>query len=1025
MFPFTKILEVPVTLHKKIKDNDIVVCPYVYDNTHIFILDRNDIINNQLVDINLSYIEFNKIISTVVREQCFFGGYSTYRYLHGITGSDNVLEENDYKNFPLFINENIRVIQKANIHFSQNAYLKNRGFIRLEKNEEPYDSKHVKYTICYYYSNKDLDIFFNTRRKDKVLIYLLEKSEKQHILAKSNQLLHNVLEFPIKWNNTSSIDNLIDSSIIFNSNIELFNYQKNDILWFKHIEKTVLEKNNRIYYNTNYYYPILNDNYLMSSNGKDIIPNINKGTNENETHVNTMNAVNSLFNFITTKSFHYFGGNIISDLGLGKTLILLYAILHDIELNNSTLYNSSFIEFSKHCNYFYKLGPKKGKCCTKEINNTSSNNNGIHLFCTEHKDSLFIDKRHYTFKNMEFFNIKNYITSNNLLQTKSTLILCPSHLCNQWINEYYSKCNNNIINKRQVLLISTYSQYINLTISDVLFSDIVILSYSFLTNQKYMNIIKKFDYNKKFDEHVELLNNNEFPLNIFHWNRVVFEEFHEIRNLPNSYQIKKSSKSFISNFKWNISGTPFANGINGFIDSLEFNTNISLPTNDSIYSSNHNTNTLIETSDLHDIHMTGLNNSCNLIHNTLFLFKRNTKESVQNEYTSSIIRNHTKLLEFTEEERSIYDSHFVGFNNKYSKFLIQLCCHPELYAETKHLLKNCKTLSEIRHTLLNHNKKNLHFYKQKIESTETQITALENTLQNLPPLNSDTQTEQIEELTFKLSVLRRNLTNDKKMYININKTYIYLENTIKNIETQSCETSSCPICLEDIELSKMALTSCGHKFCWECIENYTKVSYNKNCPCCKTILGSNDVYLLKTTSINPNSITNELSTIVNDIKSTKIGNLVYWIKQELNKQNEDSSSINSKIIIFSQWDEILNKVHDYLIKYNINVLQCKGSVYQKNKCIEMFKNNNNYNIIMLSSRNAASGINLTIANKIVFIEPVYGTHEYRTDIENQAIGRCARIGNSLPIDVTRFIIDNTIESDILNNTIDDTKIKII
>jgi SNF2 family DNA or RNA helicase len=78
---------------------------------------------------------------------------------------------------------------------------------------------------------------------------------------------------------------------------------------------------------------------------------------------------------------------------------------------------------------------------------------------------------------------------------------------------------------------------------------------------------------------------------------------------------------------------------------------------------------------------------------------------------------------------------------------------------------------------------------------------------------------------------------------------------------------------------------------------------------------------------------------------------------------------------------------------------------------------------MLSSRNAASGINLTVANKIVFIEPVYGTHEYRTDIENQAIGRCARIGNSLPIDVTRFIIDETIESDILNNMIDETQMK--
>ena len=59
---------------------------------------------------------------------------------------------------------------------------------------------------------------------------------------------------------------------------------------------------------------------------------------------------------------------------------------------------------------------------------------------------------------------------------------------------------------------------------------------------------------------------------------------------------------------------------------------------------------------------------------------------------------------------------------------------------------------------------------------------------------------------------------------------------------------------------------------------------------------------------------------------------------------------------------------------------------------------------MLSSRNAASGINLTIANKIILLEPVYGSFEYRKNIEEQAIGRADRIGQKSPIDVYRFII---------------------
>jgi SWI/SNF-related matrix-associated actin-dependent regulator of chromatin subfamily A3 len=58
---------------------------------------------------------------------------------------------------------------------------------------------------------------------------------------------------------------------------------------------------------------------------------------------------------------------------------------------------------------------------------------------------------------------------------------------------------------------------------------------------------------------------------------------------------------------------------------------------------------------------------------------------------------------------------------------------------------------------------------------------------------------------------------------------------------------------------------------------------------------------------------------------------------------------------------------------------------------------------------AASGINLTVANKIILLEPVYGTPEYRKDIETQAIGRADRIGQKRPIDVYRFIVRDTIE----------------
>ena len=43
-------------------------------------------------------------------------------------------------------------------------------------------------------------------------------------------------------------------------------------------------------------------------------------------------------------------------------------------------------------------------------------------------------------------------------------------------------------------------------------------------------------------------------------------------------------------------------------------------------------------------------------------------------------------------------------------------------------------------------------------------------------------------------------------------------------------------------------------------------------------------------------------------------------------------------------------------------------------------------------------------NEASFLEPIYGTKDYRTSIESQAIGRADRIGQKRPIEIHRFLI---------------------
>ena len=975
---FTIVLEVPVTLHKEIADEDILV---LTRGPCICILDRNDI-NLSNVNYYNYYIDPLKFQCTTIQEDFYFSAdYVSFLYLD--------------TSYLTTIDEIYTVLKNHNQLFMNNYYLKFKLIVKLEKRDN-------KYKLVYYYNNVNLSNFFSVRRKEYILKYLFEKSEKIRIFNNSQQILNNILDnnnigtlqndIGTLQNDIGSLQNDIVSlqndigslqnDRIFKNDITLFNYQVNDICYFKHIEKNVINRQNKIKYDIKDVYGILNNKYIVTHDYH-IYPNINLTNNQQ------------------TKTISYFGGNIVSEMGLGKTLILLYCILSDNTKNMISIPHDSFVEFSDTCNYFFKLGPKKGKCCEKVINKEEHS-----FFCKEHKKSIFMDKKKIILKNMMYFNIKYWLNDNitlnlnnynkvhpdlckNLLITKSTLIICPSHLCEQWINEYYKKCDDKLKSKTHVLLITTFNQYCNLTVADILFSDIVLISYNFLINQNYLRCAKS--YIKDFNS-LDFINSKEFSFNMFHWHRIVFEEFHELRNMNNSNEIMKICRSFQSLFKWNISGTPFANGIDGFMDSLCLTTDI-------VLKRPHYQDNTFEKLSLEEIFYYGLNT--NMISKAAFLFKRNTRESVSLEYTGNIINNHVKLLDFTTEERSMYDSHLRGFNNKYSKFLIQLCCHPELNSDTHHLLKNCKTLSEIQQVLLTHHNDNLKKHGKNIDTYKLELNVLQDSL------NSSLSEEDTSIIKQRISVVKRNLTNEKKIYDNIQRTLLFLDKAVQEID----KIEMCPICLDDIQ--NIAITTCGHKFCWECFEHYSKVAYNVKCPSCNTLLNKNDVYLLQ----EKVHLQNDLDKLIYEIKSTKIGNIIHLVNEKLLNKN-------NKIIVFSQWDEILNKVGNYLQKYNINILYCKGTVYQKNKSIKLFQENDDYNIILLSSRNAASGINLTKANNIIFIEPVYGSAEYRKNIENQAIGRCVRIGNSQSINVIRFIIKDTIESDIYYNTADESQLNI-
>ena len=211
---------------------------------------------------------------------------------------------------------------------------------------------------------------------------------------------------------------------------------------------------------------------------------------------------------------------------------------------------------------------------------------------------------------------------------------------------------------------------------------------------------------------------------------------------------------------------------------------------------------------------------------------------------------------------------------------------------------------------------------------------------------------------------------------------------------------TCAICMD--QLNNPALTTCGHLFCYDCL----KLCLNnfKKCPLCKADLTGKDIMI-----VNNKKNKEELNPLIQKYGS-KLGKLVSIIRHIISQKE-------TRIIIFSQWDDMLSLIGRTLADNDIDNSFVKGNVWSRNSSISKFKNGKNIDgtdnkVIMLSLKNAASGTNLTEATHIFFVEPINTTNEEMKSIENQAIARGCRVGQKQKITLIRILIENTIEEEI-------------
>jgi len=136
---------------------------------------------------------------------------------------------------------------------------------------------------------------------------------------------------------------------------------------------------------------------------------------------------------------------------------------------------------------------------------------------------------------------------------------------------------------------------------------------------------------------------------------------------------------------------------------------------------------------------------------------------------------------------------------------------------------------------------------------------------------------------------------------------------------------------------------------------------------------------------------------------TKLTKIITFLKEVIVKPE-------NRVIVFSSFNELLEKISKALTGRSVAHVIVKGNVHQRNNAIGSFKSSDSkVQVILLSLDNAASGTNLMEATHVILVDPAAGTKEEAEAIEDQAIGRAYRQGQKNSVTVVRFIMRNTIE----------------
>ncbi|KAF8634441.1 hypothetical protein AX15_000890 [Amanita polypyramis BW_CC] len=240
------------------------------------------------------------------------------------------------------------------------------------------------------------------------------------------------------------------------------------------------------------------------------------------------------------------------------------------------------------------------------------------------------------------------------------------------------------------------------------------------------------------------------------------------------------------------------------------------------------------------------------------------------------------------------------------------------------------------------------------------------------------------------------------------------------------------------------LTRCQHLFCVVCYRNcvcpgWPSVASDEPRPCsaCQMPLAATDAVEVKNET-SPEILKKKTqkrekrqkgASLENHHPSTKVKalmqDLMQFSRANPYSANYDPSTIDVqfvndqkscpddnivKTVVFSQWTSMLDKIEDALEAASIHYDRLDGTMRrdERVRAMEALKRDPRCEVLLVSLKAGGVGLNLTAAQRVYLMDPYWNPA-----VENQAVDRIHRLGQTKPVTTVKLIIENTIEARLL------------